>query len=666
MRTAEDRHATEPGGRIRFLMLFLVLASALAFWSAWRSARPIRGTAEAGVLSLSAHDLDGELSLEGPWTVFPGALLSPTDFADPKPPLPQGELRFPGTWKGTAGLTDRGEATFRLRLIPPPGERRMILRLMDIHIAYRLWADGNLIAQSGVPGRSETTEDAHRSLVLAPLVLRGEPVDLTLQVSNHHFRKGGVAEPILLSSPGVAEAARARSWVLSACFCGVLAVTAIYHLSIYALRRHDPPPLYFGLYALLLLVYAAGSNTTLWLAGEILPRQVPPAAMEGTALLSYVAASVTLYRFFLTLYPDAFSRRLRVASDLRLPVFVVAQAAFPSFVAYWVILGLLLLTIPLSGYYIARMTVCVRRGRPGADILLVGCVILAGAAVNDILIHAGAIEGSYLVMPGLFAFVLFQALTLAMRFTRSFAEVERLSSELEGKNSVLRAEMEERDRLEREVIAISEDERRRIGHELHDGLCQQLTAARLRCSVLAENLSGQTGFARDARALGGLLAATTEDAYALSRGLWPVEHDPAAPGPSLEELVRSVRRDDGVSVELHQDRHCAKCANPHATALYRIAQEALSNAMKHAQASHVRVSLTCAGDGRVELIVQDDGIGRIAADQGHGGGLGLRIMAHRANVIEADLSIADAPGGGTVVRCIAPCSRGAAIRETAR
>ncbi len=638
-------------------MLILVLASALAFWSAWRTSPPLRGMAENGLLRLAAHELDGELSLEGPWAVFPHALLSPADFAVPNPPRPEGFLRFPGAWKGAAGLSNRDQATFRLRLIPPPGERRMTLRLVDVHIAYRLWADGTLIAQSGVPGRSEKTETAHRSLVLAPLVLRGSPVDLTLQISNHHFRRGGVAEPMLLSPPDVAEAARTRTWMLSALFCGVLLVMGIYHLSLFALRRHDPPPLYFGLYALLLLVYAAGSNSTLWLAEGILPRQFPPAAMENVALLSYVAASVSLYRFFLTLYPREFSRRLRVASDLRLPVFVVAQVAFPPFVAYWVILGLLLLTLPLSGYYVARLVVCVRRGRPGADILLVGGVILAGAAANDILVHAGAFEGGYLVMPGLFAFVLFQAFTLATRFTRSFAEVERLSAELAEKNAVLHTEMEERNRLEREVIAISENERRRISHELHDGLCQQLTAARLRCSVLEDGLSAQTGFAQSLKTLGRLLVASTEDAYALSRGLWPVEHDPSAPGPSLEELVRSARRGDGAAVELCQNRHCAKCVNPHATALYRIAQEALTNAVKHAQAGHIRVSVDCRGEGRVELIVRDDGIGRAAAAQGRDGGLGLRIMAHRAHVIGAELSIADAPDGGTVVRCVAPCCR---------
>ncbi len=663
MKTAEDRRATDPSGRIRILMLCLVLASVLAFWGAWRTAPPPKGVAQDGVLSLSAHDLDGELSLEGPWEVFPNALLSPADFAVPNPPTPGGFLRFPGAWKGVAGLTNRGEATLRLRLIPPPGERRMTLRLMDVHIAYRLWANGDLVAQSGVPGRSKETETAHRSLVLAPLVLSGAPVDLTLQVSNHHFRRGGVAEPILLSPPGVAEAARLRGWVLSAFFCGVLLVAGIYHLSIHALRRHDAPPLYFGLYALLLLGYTASSNSTLWLVAEILPSWVSPEALESFSLLSYVAASVALYLFFLTLYPEEFSRRLGRLSDLRLPVFVVARIAFPAFVSYWVILGLLLLTIPLSGYYVARMAVCVRRKRPGADILLVGCVILAGAALNDILVHVGAVEGDYLIMPGLFAFVLFQALALAVRFTRSFAVVERLSSELEGKNAALRDEMKERNRLEREVIAISENERRRISHELHDGLCQQLTAARLRCSVLQENLSAQTEVARDVKALGGLLSASTEDAYALSRGLWPVEHDPSAPGPSLEELVRWARRVGGVAVDLRQDRRCAKCVNPHATALYRIAQEALTNAVKHARAERVRVSVACAGDGWVELVVRDDGIGRAASAQGRDGGLGLRIMAHRANVIDADLSIADAPEGGTVVRCVAPCGRFAAENE---
>ncbi len=94
---------------------------------------------------------------------------------------------------------------------------------------------------------------------------------------------------------------------------------------------------------------------------------------------------------------------------------------------------------------------------------------------------------------------------------------------------------------------------------------------------------------------------------------------------------------------------CGQCANPNVTTLYRIAQEALANAAKHARASEIRVELRCPVAGGVQLAVRDDGIGREAAQRGKdetagpGEGLGLGIMAHRAAIIQAELRIEDAP-----------------------
>ena len=113
--------------------------------------------------------------------------------------------------------------------------------------------------------------------------------------------------------------------------------------------------------------------------------------------------------------------------------------------------------------------------------------------------------------------------------------------------------------------------------------------------------------------LAALLDASTDDAYRTSRGLWPVEHDPAMPGPSLDDLARRIAKDTGIDVRLEMRRHCGRCTNPNMRTLYRIAQEALTNAAKHAQAHTIRVRLRCPAQDGVILTVRDDGIGRTAS-----------------------------------------------------
>jgi signal transduction histidine kinase len=163
--------------------------------------------------------------------------------------------------------------------------------------------------------------------------------------------------------------------------------------------------------------------------------------------------------------------------------------------------------------------------------------------------------------------------------------------------------------------------------------------------------------------LTALLEASTNDAYRTSRGLWPVEHDPAIPGPSLEDLARTIAKDTGIAVTFEKNCHCTLCTNPNVTTLYRIAQEALSNAVKHACAGTIHIELRCPAQGGIALCVRDDGIGRAASARQtpSKGGLGLSIMAHRAGIIHADLHIEDGPDHGTVVTCVSPCKEAAAL-----
>jgi signal transduction histidine kinase len=372
--------------------------------------------------------------------------------------------------------------------------------------------------------------------------------------------------------------------------------------------------------------------------------------------LSCLFVSVPVgYLFFRSMFPGEFSRRLYYA--------IVALFGFFVLLALLAPLPLLLDWNPLYyvcclvliGYCLLRLAAARRRRREGAGYFLVGFAILGLISANDMLYDLQLISSVYLIPVGMFFFIIAQGFALSLGFSRSFAAVELLSGQLERRNLALKEEMDEHARLEREIVRISEDERRSLGHALHDGLCQQLTAARLRCSVLQR--SGTAG-SHELKQLSKLLDDSVEQAYELSRGLWPAENEARAMRDFLEDHCRRLAAASGVTIRVWHGSACEVCSHPNSIQLCRIAQEAIGNALRHAKARTIEVKLGCASPaGQLTLSVRDDGVGRQCAAPSSGG-LGLRIMAHRARSIGATLHIADAEAGGTVVRCQIPCALG--------
>jgi signal transduction histidine kinase len=212
----------------------------------------------------------------------------------------------------------------------------------------------------------------------------------------------------------------------------------------------------------------------------------------------------------------------------------------------------------------------------------------------------------------------------------------------------------ERERLEQEIARVGDDERRRLGHDLHDGVSQQLTGALLRCTALEERLTAEgSEVAADARALGALLESTMDEVQEVARSLSPVEMEPDALGPALGALSRRAGANFSLPCEYRQEGDVRLPDREQTLHLYRIAQEALNNAGKHARASRIGVTLMGA-DGHVLLTVEDDGSGMPAPAPPRPGGLGLRIMAFRAQKIGGTLTIDHPPQGGTRVLCEVP------------
>lgn len=222
--------------------------------------------------------------------------------------------------------------------------------------------------------------------------------------------------------------------------------------------------------------------------------------------------------------------------------------------------------------------------------------------------------------------------------------VRARTAQLQATNDALENEMGRRRELEREILQVTERERAKIGQDLHDSLCQELTATAFLLKSHARKFRRSGG--RAARALDE--AAETVNANAglardLARGIHPFELGSAGLVSALRELclrtnerlhcrcqiARSLRLNDNLSVNL-----------------YRIAYEAVANTLKHAQATDVSIDLR-RGGGEILLQVGDNGkrAGRIRA------GLGLHLMKYRANAIGGNLEVKSRRGEGTTVCC---------------
>jgi signal transduction histidine kinase len=217
-------------------------------------------------------------------------------------------------------------------------------------------------------------------------------------------------------------------------------------------------------------------------------------------------------------------------------------------------------------------------------------------------------------------------------------------------------------RLEQEVLEASEREQRRIGHDLHDSLCQQLTASALAGKVLANKLKAQSRpEAAAADQLANMMENAIELTRVLSRSLRPVDMKVEGLVDGLRELAASVSAGGKVNCTLE----CPEIisletveANVH---LYRIAQEAVNSAIRLGYARNIVIELT-AETGWITLTVTDDG-NSLASDDWIKDGLGRQIMNYRADMIRATLKVELPPRGGTRVTCSLPAA-GAFISET--
>ena len=253
--------------------------------------------------------------------------------------------------------------------------------------------------------------------------------------------------------------------------------------------------------------------------------------------------------------------------------------------------------------------------------------------------------------------------SIARRKNGSTFFVELALSEIDHRRrfTALIRDVSVRKELERQVLEISTEEQRRIGQDLHDGIGQELTGLGLVAEGLAEVLAAEgstptldaTAWQRlhsNARSLSEGLGRTLEHVRELSAGLVPADIDSVGLRSVLKRLVAAMNDLHDTACDFQSDGAVDEIDSFSAIHLYRIAQGALGNALKHSQASEIHISLVKMDDGLLVLEIADNGVG-IGDTRQAGNGIGLRIMEYRAAMIGAKLQFESAEGRGTKVTC---------------
>jgi len=372
-------------------------------------------------------EADTPMALDGQWEMYWGQLLEPGQFAGKTPML----FKVPGLWNGVewmgSELPGEGYATFRLRVrldSPPP---MLAINFGKVQSAYRLWANGVLVAQEGTvasAAREASPRWAAREHFFTQV---GQDLELVLQVSNFHHRKGGIDSHLLLGTPEQVTAHVSRLMGFEIFLLGVLVIMALYHFGLYALRRKDFSTLFFGLVCLLTGIHSSSGGQLFFM------RIFPSTEWELLLKFNFLANYLRLPAFALfvaVLFKEEVSRAFALvigaAGGVLSLLVLVSTANFYSRTLN-IFFVLAISTILYLMFGLAKASL---HRREGAIYSVLGTLVLLLTAVNDILNDMQAIDSLTLLPFGLFVFIFFQSFMLSVRFSNSFISVEKLTQRL--------------------------------------------------------------------------------------------------------------------------------------------------------------------------------------------------------------------------------------------
>lgn len=412
-------------------------------------------SAEKGILDLRDINFSSRemFRIEGQSEFYWKQLLTPRHFASLHPPKRTGYANLPGIWNGT--VTDSGKigsfgyATYRL-LIKLPEDGRYGLRIKEIDCAYRLWANGEEVSVGTVASTKERMKPSWRREELY-FFSKDRQVELVMQVSNFHHRKGGPEDIILIGTAKQIIKYKRQQTAFTYFLAGVFVIMALHFMGIFLFRKTSINALNFSLLCFAVLLRLITTNEKIIL--ELFPA-IPWGVLIRLEYLSYMAILPLFYGFFRSLYPSLFPLVLQKALTIvTLLTSLLVIATPPSFFTYTPLFFQVFFLL-MALYTLIMLTNATLQKLDDSIMVLRGFIFVFLVALNDCMYYNRWIDTDYYLPIGLFIMIFTQSFVVSRKISAAYLSLEVQTKELEAHNINLENTVQTRTA---ENIALSHD-----------------------------------------------------------------------------------------------------------------------------------------------------------------------------------------------------------------
>jgi serine phosphatase RsbU (regulator of sigma subunit) len=454
------------------LLLFLLSAGCIK--------EPVnKPAAVKGLIDLTGYSFSSQktVKLDGEWEFYWNRLLSPEDMDSETAPVIKQYAPVPAIWSDLAakGINagPKGYATYRLKIRIPDRSAMYGIRVFSLMSAYKIWADGKLIAEAGTVAM---TDEAMKHRWIPGeyyFQLPSGEADIIIQISNFRTDLGGFWTPVDFGYADSISSMRRMKISFDNFLIGILMILVIYHIGFYFFQRKEVSSLWFGVFCVIMAFRILSLGEQRMLYQFLGPFWDLSYRIE---LLSFYIAGGVFYFFLKSIYPVESFRIVEKLTGILIAGTMVVVSVLP---AYW--LGRIIsLYIFLTIFYIAVSIVilfrALMRGKEGSIFFMAGIITLLIFAFNDMLNLLGLVHTGFYVPVGFMVFVLAQSFILLRRFSMSFVKTENLTIELEIINKTLEQKVNDRTReLEEEKNILRDkgavmDEELKMARSIQRGL----------------------------------------------------------------------------------------------------------------------------------------------------------------------------------------------------
>lgn len=321
-----------------------------------------------------------------------------------------------------------------IKLSEQDRNERLALRLPTIFHAYKLWVNGELLAEVGTVSRDKGSVTPHLATKLVFFQPENDRVELVMQVANFHHKRGGITKYIEFGGSDVLTV-RTNLRIAAEMFTTAgLLVIGVYHLLLFGLRRKDRAPLYFGLFTVL-------SGIRSLLVGELLLTQLWPAFPWGLQfkieylILCSIGYIMTMY--FDSIFPNYVSRWFHLGTRIVTGAFCIVVVMTPALLYTKMLLMIGVMVFLHMIYLMVGLVKAAMRRMEGALIFLLVSVVGLVTVVNDFLYYNEWSRIGNTSPLGLLVFTIAQMILLSSRFTKAASNEERITRELQDANNKL-------------------------------------------------------------------------------------------------------------------------------------------------------------------------------------------------------------------------------------